>query len=288
MADTVTRRTIVPEHAQEVADRERFEFGKNWQQFLSVLNNERIAESVQSLKDMLGVEDLRGKTFLDLGSGSGLSSLSARRLGAYVHSIDFDPQAVTCTNQLKHRYLPHDTNWKIEEGSVLDQTFMKSLAKFDIVYSWGVLHHTGAMWQAIDNAQLAVAEGGQLCIAIYNNQGKWSVYWTWVKKTYNRLPYSLKIPFMLLMWAPLEIRTLLFSLLTLRPQRYIQLWSQYYKRRGMSRWYDIIDWIGGYPFEVAKPEEVLDFTRKKGFVLEYLKTCGGGHGNNQYVFRRIN
>jgi len=277
----------VAQYAKEVAHNERFEFGKNWQQFLLVLNNERIAESEKLLKDMLRTDELTGKSFLDIGSGSGLSSLSARRLGAYVHSIDYDPQAVVCTNELKRRYFPGDTNWKIEEGSILDGSFMKSFGRFDIVYSWGVLHHTGAMWQALNNALLSVVEGGQFFIAIYNDQGKWSTFWRWIKQTYNVLPTSLKIPFVLLVWAPLEIRTALFSLLTLRPQRYIQLWTQYYKKRGMSRWYDIIDWVGGYPFEVAKPEDIFDFVTKKGFALEQLKTCGGGHGNNQFVFRRI-
>ena len=139
-------------HAGEVSRGERFEFGKNWSRFLSLLNDERIAAAQNSLKHMLGVEDLRGKSFLDIGSGSGLFSLVARRLGARVHSFDYDPHSVACTKELRRRYFPGDAEWTVEGGSALDADYLKSLGEFDVVYSWGVLHHTGQMWQALDNA----------------------------------------------------------------------------------------------------------------------------------------
>ena len=94
----------------EVARGERFEFGKNWGRFLAVLNDERISEAEASLKSMLKVEGLTGKSFLDIGSGSGLFSLAARRLGARVHSFDYDPQSVACTAELKRRYFEGDEN----------------------------------------------------------------------------------------------------------------------------------------------------------------------------------
>jgi 2-polyprenyl-6-hydroxyphenyl methylase/3-demethylubiquinone-9 3-methyltransferase len=111
---------------------------------------------------MVEVEDFQGKSFLDIGSGSGLFSLAARRLGAKVHSFDYDPQSVSCTKELKQRYFPNDSDWTIGQGSVLDVDYIKSLGKFDIVYSWGVLHHTGALWQALDNASLPVVDRGTL------------------------------------------------------------------------------------------------------------------------------
>src|SRR5207237_4161917 len=162
---------IMSTHAIEIAHGERFEFGKNWSRFLNVLDERRIARAEESLKQMLEVDDLEGKRFLDIGSGSGLFSLAARRLGARVHSLDYDPQSIACTKELRRRYFNKDSDWRIEEGSALDADYLKSLGTFDVVYSWGVLHHTGAMWSALENAQLPVAEGGKLFVAIYNDLG---------------------------------------------------------------------------------------------------------------------
>jgi predicted RNA methylase len=111
-------------HTTEIQSGERFEFGANWLRFLGVLNDERISKAEQSLCEMLGVDSLVGKRFLDAGSGSGLFSLAARRLGAEVHSFDYDPQSVACTRELKNRYFPKDEAWVIEEASVLDRDYL--------------------------------------------------------------------------------------------------------------------------------------------------------------------
>jgi len=269
-----------------VTEGERFEFGENWGRFLRILSEERIKVAEDSLKEKLEVEDLAGKSFLDIGSGSGLFSLAARRLGAQVYSFDYDPHSVACTRQLKGWYFPNDDNWKIEEGSALDAEYLKSVGEFDVVYSWGVLHHTGALWKALENAQLPVAPRGKLFISVYNDQGSKSALWKRIKRVYNRLPQRLKLPFALLVMGPREIAFGLRHLAKLQPQRFIQSWMQYNKKRGMSRWHDIIDWVGGYPFEVAKPEEIFYFYRDKGFSLEKLKTCGGGLGCNEFVFKK--
>ncbi len=271
-------------HAVEIAHGERFEFGQNWTQFLAVLDETRILRAEESLKQMLELEDLSGKSFLDIGSGSGLFSLAARRLGARVHSFDYDPQSVACAAELKRRYFAGDDQWRIEEGSALDADYLRSLGTFDVVYSWGVLHHTGQMWQALENARLPVAAGGKLFIAIYNDTGTQSRRWKWIKRTYNELPRFVRAPFALIVIAPEEARAMLGSLLKLRPGDYIRSWTQYNERRGMNRWRDIIDWVGGYPYEVARPEEVFDFYRERGFTLTKLKCGGVGLGCNEFVF----
>lgn len=275
-------------HAMEVSRGQRFEFGANWARFLEVMNEERITRAGQSLRDMLGVPDLLGTRFLDAGSGSGLFSLAARRLGATVHSFDYDPKSVGCTRELKRRYFPEDLQWAIEEGSVLDRDYLSRLGQFDIVYSWGVLHHTGAMWEALGNVVPLVAAKGRLFISIYNDQGGTSRRWRMVKRIYNGLPRFLRVPYAMVILGPREFECLAVAILKGKPWTYFEDRIHYAERslRGMSYWYDLIDWIGGYPFEVAKPEEIFKFYRDRMFQLSRLQTCAGELGCNQFVFTR--
>ena len=127
--------TAMSEFADEVDQGDRFEFGRNWADFLSVLNDERVEEAEKSVQGMLQVDTLEGRTWLYIGSGSGLFSLAARRLGVTVCSLDYDPQSVACTKELKRRYFDDDPSWRVMEGSVLDDVFVASLGTFDNVYS---------------------------------------------------------------------------------------------------------------------------------------------------------
>lgn len=284
---TATVPRLVPrdQHATEVARGERFEFGRNWARFLEVLDEERISAAQQALQAMLGPR-LDGLRFLDIGSGSGLSSLAARRLGARVHSFDYDPQSVACTTELRRRYFPGDPDWTIERGSALDGDYLKRLGHFDVVYSWGVLHHTGSMWKGLENAAIAVAPGGRLFIAIYNDTGTQSRRWHWIKKTYNELPGVLQTPFAIAVVVPRELKALAGATLRGRPQEYLRSWSHYRHLRGMNKWHDIIDWVGGYPYEYATPDQLFDFYGERDFELVKLKCGGAGLGCNEMVFRK--
>lgn len=273
-------------HAREVRAGERFAFGKNWQRFLSLVDEDRIGKAANSLKLWLEIKDLEGKSFLDIGSGSGLYSLAARRLGARVHSFDYDPQSVACTAELRRRYFSGDPDWIIEENSALDANYLKSLGTFDVVYSWGVLHHTGQMWQALDNVHGSVAPGGKLFIAIYNDMGSQSTRWRAIKRTYNKLPKPLKLPFALIVMAPSETKSLLRAVATRGMREYVRSWIEPRAERGMSRWRDIVDWVGGYPYEVAKPEEIFDLYRARGFTLTRMQCGGVGLGCHQFVFTK--
>jgi 2-polyprenyl-3-methyl-5-hydroxy-6-metoxy-1,4-benzoquinol methylase len=274
------------EQTKADATKLRFEFGENWAHFLSALDEDRIREAERSLRQMLGVETLQGKTFLDIGSGSGLFSLAARRMGATVFSFDYDPRSVGCTKMLKDRYFPEDIQWTVTQGDVLKDVFLKSLGCFDIVYSWGVLHHTGAMWQALENVVPVVGPRGTLFISIYNDQGPASSRWKALKKYYNHSSRPVRLTIVLAVGTYWELLSAGFRLVHLRNPLPFKKWKEKKKDRGMSVWHDLVDWVGGYPFEVAKPEEIFHFYREKGFRLLRLKTCAGGLGCNEYVFER--
>lgn len=267
-------------------DELRFQFGKNWSHYLRCLDNERVREAEKSLLKALDKKSLEGVKFLDAGCGSGLFSLAARRLGAEVFSFDYDENSVKCAQQLRAQFFPEDEQWKIEQGSVLDWGYIEKLGQFDVVYSWGVLHHTGNMWQALSNVNDLVNRQGCLFVSIYNDQGNASKAWKLIKKWYNsnnRIVRLFLIPMVFLrLWGVPCLKDLI------RTGNPLKTWTQYSKDRGMSPWYDYIDWIGGYPFEVAKPEEIFHYYQDKGFILKFLKTCAGGLGCNEFVFQKIN
>lgn len=271
--------------AYEVPDlplEQRFQFGENWAAFLRLLNEGRIRAAERSLVNFLGRDSFAGMRFLDAGCGSGLFSLAARRLGASVLSFDFDPNSVGCAQELRSRYFRGDRNWIIRQGSVLDRGFLAGLGQFDIVYSWGVLHHTGAMWNALDNVVPLVADGGQLFIAIYNDQGATSRLWLAVKKLYVRLPVLLRPVLAAGACVHLWWRSWLKDLLRLRP---FASWRAHSRDRGMSAWRDLVDWVGGYPFEVATREQIIGFYRQRGFVPAKV-VPDDSLGCNQFVFTK--
>jgi SAM-dependent methyltransferase len=272
------------DRADEAIESARFPFGRNWASFLGVLSEARIQEAERSLKQMLGAERVAGAAFLDAGSGSGLFSLAAMRLGARrVHSFDFDPESVGCARELRRRYFPDAQNWTVEQGSVLDSDYMNRLGEWDIVYSWGVLHHTGRMWDGLGRVVSHVNRPGLLFVSIYNDQGRMSSAWRFVKRLYNRGPVG-KAGVLSVFVPYFAARGLVIDLV--RGRSPAARYDEYRRSRGMSLMHDWKDWLGGYPFEVAKPEEVFEFCRSRGFSLEKLTTCGGRFGCNEFVFHR--
>ena len=258
-----------------------FSFGKNWEEFIkNNFSQERIEISKNCILDFLGLSDLSGKYFLDVGCGSGLSSLAALRAGAKkVISFDVDTFSVKTTKKLKEME-GNPANWTIMEGSVLDKDFLSGIEPADIVYSWGVLHHTGKMWEAIENTASLMKKDALFYVALYTTTNK-SNYWLKTKKRYNRASALEKKWMQLAYIVRYTIAPQLFRLKN--PIPYIH---NYKKSRGMSYLTDLKDWLGGYPCEDAKIEEVLMFCRKKlSLELINIKT---GEANTEYLFKRRN
>lgn len=268
-------------HPTRHADPElRFAFGRNWQSFLATLDDRHIEEARKRLCESLERTDLHGVRALDIGSGSGLSSLVMDQLGADVVAFDYDRDSVACTKELRRRYAARNANWKILQGSALDPAFMAGLGQFDLVYSWGVLHHTGAMWPAIELAATRVAPGGTLLLALYNDQGWRSGLWRRIKHL-----YCSGVPGKWLVGAVFYPLFALYAVVT--DLRHLKMPGDharnYRQKRGMSLFHDWRDWLGGYPFEVAKPEDVVRRLTAQGFALQ-RQTVTRGLGCNEFVF----
>jgi SAM-dependent methyltransferase len=264
----------------------RFDFGGNWKSFLDELDETRIGEAEKSLQWLLARERIDGLDFLDIGSGSGLSSLAARRLGAAVRSFDYDRQSAECTKTLRERFFPGDANWTVERGSILDRDYLNELGKFDIVYSWGVLHHTGAMHVALENAARLVSPRGLLVFALYRKT-RLCWFWTLEKRWYFRASAR----------AQAAARRVYVGLMRLAfaaiGRDFATYVSTYRGNRGMSYLHDVHDWLGGFPYESIGPAEVaremtrLGFTQVRSKVQAY-STGLFGSGCDEYVFRNEN
>lgn len=246
-----------------------FAFGKNWERLVSKYYNEkRLEVARKSLVDFFGRENLNGEVFLDVGSGSGLYSLAAHDLGARVISFDVDENSVKCTQFLREKR-GNPENWQVCSGSVLDRNFLSKLPQADIVYSYGVLHHTGKMWEALQNIKGLVKDDGYLCLAIYNKvYGFFGGSRTWEikKQIYGRLPKFLQY-----LWEGLHILRHNFLPHIIRFKNPFFTWREVYKKRGESMLCDLRDWLGGYPYEYARPDEIFNFY-KNDFTLENLLT----------------
>ena len=237
-----------------------------------------------------GLKSFKGKVFLDIGCGSGLYSLTAFQLGAKkIISFDIDPFSIKCTEYL-HKQAGSPKKWKIYSGSILEKNFIKKLGKFDMVYSWGVLHHTGKMWQAIKLSSELVKKNGYLYIAIYNKTEGWGIwtdgrfgpskFWICEKKIYSHLPLFIQNI------IDYSVMTLLIFLYLVTLKNPIKKMKEHKKFRGMAWRTDIKDWLGGYPYDYASPDEIFKFCKNLGFSLENLKT-NFSLMNNEYLFKKV-
>jgi 2-polyprenyl-3-methyl-5-hydroxy-6-metoxy-1,4-benzoquinol methylase len=253
-----------------------FSFGKNWQKYLDSIPEDAVASMSAYVVEWLG-PDLHGRRVVDVGSGQGLTSLAAFRLGATVLSFDVDPESVVATSRL-WQLAGSPATWRVEAGDILDPGYVATLGSFDVVISWGVLHHTGALWAALQGASSLVAPGGVLWIALYHRTPQ-SGRSARVKRLYLRLPAAAKV----VMRGAYAMAKVIKSLML---RRRLPAFRGSYDSRGMNWWRDIEDWLGGYPYEVSSPGQVLAHLRPAGFELERLEDGPGEGSNDVYLLRR--
>jgi len=261
----------------------KFSFGKNWELYLKNLDNNKIILAKKSLSEFTKLKSFKGKTFLDFGCGSGLFSLCAVQLGAKkVISIDIDENSLNCARYLKKKFKINDSIWEIKKGSALDIKFIKTLPKVEILYSWGVLHHTGNMWKALDNMNLLLKKNSIFYTAIYNDFKGIpfnSSTWVKIKRFYSGsnivIRKILDIGYILLIIVGLILNRI-------NPYTYIKNYSKI-ALRGMNFYRDIVDWLGGYPFEYASVEKIKKFYEKSGLKLINLRKTNR-EGCNEFLF----
>ena len=252
-----------------------FAFGENWADFARSIDETRVVQAEHDLQRIVG--DLRGKTFLDIGCGSGIHSVAVARLGAKVTAIDLDPRSVETTRAVAQRF-----------GSIIEVTLASVFdieRQFDVVYSWGVLHHTGAMWDAIAHGARLVAPDGRFALALFARTPLCDL-WRREKRYYTKSSR----PVQTVIRGCYKAAFITALLATGRnPTRYI---AQYQTNRGMSWRHDVHDWLGGYPYESASPEQVSAFVEPRGFTRSAQFIHRGplaglfGTGCNEYLFTR--
>jgi 2-polyprenyl-6-hydroxyphenyl methylase/3-demethylubiquinone-9 3-methyltransferase len=267
-----------------VGDPDRSAFDDNWRRFVETLDHQRIKEAETSLQMLLGRSRLDGLTLLEVGSGNCLFSLAARGLGATVHSFDRDPDSVDCGVELRRRYFPGDPRWTVERGSILDARYVADLDRFDVVYSWGVLSHTGAMGEAIRNAAMLVKPGGQLVLALH---GKTLLCrpWTHIKRW-----YAAADPQVQRRARECYIRLVRLAFKVARRDFESHV-TQYRSKRGLDFEHDLHDWMRGYPFESIRPKAVDKRMANFGFEPVRTNTRGYSIGLfatecDEYVYQR--
>jgi 2-polyprenyl-6-hydroxyphenyl methylase/3-demethylubiquinone-9 3-methyltransferase len=259
-----------------------FSFGENWAEYAQKIDEKRIEEAGKSIVRLVGKEAIEGRTFLDIGCGSGLFSLAAVRLGArQLLAVDLDPQSVETTRRTLSRHVP-GANWDCRQISVFDLD-PSTVGTFDVVYSFGVLHHTGAMYDAITKASKLVAPNGMLTLGLYGKTpfcGMWRVE----KRIYSRSPKWVQKVIAKVYVEVVRLR------LALKGESLKKKREQYWKQRGMEMANDTHDWLGGYPYESISPKEIMGFMHGLGFeaVRSFVYPCIGllGAGCDEYSFTR--
>ncbi len=262
----------------------QFDFGKNWQDFsFQALTQEKVIQTKESFQHLIDDMDLRGKSFLDIGFGQGLSLLTACEKGALAVGTDINEK---CLDVFQHnkQYFPRTTNnvdVPIVIGSILDPKVVDQLhaaspglSGYDIVHSWGVLHHTGNMKKAIQHTASLVNADGCLVLAIYNRHWS-SPLWKQIKRFYCMTPPPAQNLIISLFYPIIYLAK--YAVTGKDPKK---------KMRGMDFYYDVIDWVGGYPYEYATRSELESMTTGLGFRLVKCIPSEVPTGCNEFIFQK--
>jgi SAM-dependent methyltransferase len=261
----------------------RFGFGRNWRNYSSLVDEIRLRKAELHLKDRFDVDNLEGN-FIDIGCGSGVFSAAASRLGARVFAFDYDQNSTDTTKEVTSKFGTAKNIVKIYTDDVLDLSDTSVISDAQLIYSWGVLHHTGDLWRALEVISEHATSGSTFVLAIYNDAGYMSQKWLKLKKLYVNA-FLLRPLILFIAWKDFWAKHQIHELRNGRDP--FRTWREYsIDSRGMSAWYDLIDWAGGYPYEFASVEQISSFMALRGWKFEKVWT-NSGIGNNEFRFIKL-
>ncbi|MDD2902157.1 MAG: class I SAM-dependent methyltransferase [Syntrophales bacterium] len=263
----------------------QFDFGKNWQLFSEhALTPEKVRQARRDFARLLQGIDLKGKSFLDIGFGQGLSLLIATAMDARTVGCDINPTCGEVLEANKRLFFPEVAAAPVPViiGSILADAVLADLRRaspegtglYDLVHSWGVLHHTGNMELALKNAASLVKPGGYLILALYNRHWT-SPLWLGIKYLYHKSPPLLRQGMIHLFYPLIYLAKLVITGENPRKQT-----------RGMDFYYNVVDWVGGYPYEYAPREEIIARLQPLGLEIQRFIPAQVPTGCNEFIFRK--
>lgn len=214
-------------------------------------------------------DEVKGKSVLDSGCGTGIFSIIFAKNGAgQVTGIDISPGSLGTAEGLKQKF--GLSNARFEQQDMLHLPYPD--ACFDIVWAWGTVHHTTDPLGAIDGLIRVLKPGGSILLAIYK---KTKVTWIHeaIRKTLVRTPRR--------SWNALAKIMAFFGTPI--------VWT--FKRREKARQGEtlselILDWYFVPIRHYYKPDEIRTFLEGKGFKIEnYLAHSGRFNSSSNFIFK---
>jgi 2-polyprenyl-3-methyl-5-hydroxy-6-metoxy-1,4-benzoquinol methylase len=117
----------------------------------------------------------RGKRVLEVGCGIGTDSINFARAGAQLTAVELSSESLRIAEQ-RADVMGVADRIRFVQANAEELTSALDVAPFDLVYSFGVIHHTPRPERALVEMRALTAPGGTLKLMIYHRRS-WKVFW---------------------------------------------------------------------------------------------------------------